>query len=52
MQEVSAVSDEILVVSDGKVRATGTELELHQQTGQKNLEDAFVHIVTNGEGHE
>jgi len=52
MQEVSAVSDEILVVSDGKVRASGTELELHQQTGQKNLEDAFVHIVTNGEGHE
>jgi len=52
MQEVSAVSDEILVVSAGKVRASGTELELHQQTGQNNLEDAFVHIVTNGEGHE
>lgn len=52
MQEVSAVSDEILVVHDGIVCASGSETELQQQTGQSNLEDAFVHIVTNGEGHE
>ena len=52
MQEVSAVSDEILVVNDGIVCASGTEAELHQQTNTNNLEDAFVHIVTNGEGHE
>jgi len=52
MQEVSAVSDEILVIHDGVVCASGSEAELHQQTSQSNLEDAFVHIVTNGEGHE
>ena len=52
MQEVSAVSDEILIVHDGIVCATGTEQELHSQTGKHNLEDSFVHIVTNGEGHE
>jgi sodium transport system ATP-binding protein len=52
MQEVSAVSDEILVIHDGTVCSTGTEEELKQQTNEVNLEDAFVHIVTNGEGHE
>jgi len=52
MQEVSAVSDEILVIHDGTVCASGSEDELKQQTDTHNLEDAFVHIVTNGEGHE
>jgi sodium transport system ATP-binding protein len=52
MQEVAAVSDEILVVSDGVIAARGSEVELMSQTNTENLEDAFVHIVTNGEGHE
>jgi len=52
MQEVSAVSDEILVIHDGTVCASGTEEELLAQTNQNNLENAFVHIVTDGEGHE
>jgi len=52
MQEVSAVSDEILVIHDGKVCASGSEQELNEQTQQNNLEDSFVHIVTDGEGHE
>jgi len=52
MQEVSAVSDEILVIHDGTVCASGSEDELMQQTEKSSLEDAFVHIVTNGEGHE
>ena len=52
MQEVAAVSDEILIVNDGTISARGTEQELKEFTGMKNLEDAFVHIVTNGEGHE
>lgn len=52
MQEVAAVSDEILVINEGIVCASGSQSELEQQTGQDNLEDAFVHIVTNGEGHE
>ena len=52
MQEVSAVSDEILVIHDGIVCSSGTEEELLSQTNQASLEDAFVHIVTNGESHE
>ncbi len=52
MQEVAAVSDEILIVSDGTIAAQGTQLELQQQTEKSNLEDAFVHIVTAGEDHE
>jgi len=52
MQEVAAVSDEIFIVSDGTIAAKGSEIELMEQTQTQNLEDAFVHIVTNGEGHE
>ena len=52
MQEVAAVSDEILIVNDGRVCASGTEKQLMEQTNMNSLEDAFVHIVTNGEGHE
>ncbi|MCF6288717.1 MAG: ATP-binding cassette domain-containing protein [Proteobacteria bacterium] len=50
MQEVAAVSDEILIVSTGIIAARGSEAELLKQTQQNNLEDAFVHIVTSGEG--
>lgn len=46
MQEVSAVCDVITVVDDGAVCAVGTEQELMNQTGQSNLEDAFVALVT------
>jgi len=52
MQEVAAVSDVILIVNDGVISASGTESELHEQTGMNSLEDAFVHIVTDGVGHE
>jgi sodium transport system ATP-binding protein len=48
MQEVSAVCDEITVVDAGKVRAVGTEAQLLEMSGQHNLEDAFVHLVTQG----
>ena len=46
MQEVSAVCDIITVVDAGIIRATGTEQQLLEQTGEKNLEDAFVNLVT------
>jgi len=52
MKEVSEVSDEMLVIHDGIVCSSGTEQELLLQTNQDSLEDAFVHLVTNGEGHE
>lgn len=48
MQEVSAVCDTITVVDAGEIRASGTEAELLTLSGQDNLEDAFVHLVTQG----
>lgn len=52
MQEVAAVSDEILVINEGIVCASGSQIALQEQSGQNNLEDAFVHIVTAGVDHE
>ena len=49
MQEVSAVCDVITVIDGGLVRAVGSEADLLAQSGQNNLEDAFVHLVTGGE---
>lgn len=49
MQEVSAVCDDIVVIDAGEICAKGSEAELLQTTGQSNLEDAFVHLVTGGE---
>ena len=48
MQEVSAVCDEITVIDAGAVRAKGTEAELLALSGENNLEDAFVSLVTAG----
>ena len=50
MQEVSAVCDEITVVDAGVIRAKGTEGELLALSGESNLEDAFVSLVTKEEG--
>ncbi len=52
MQEVSALCDQIVVIAQGKVVASGTAAQLEQMTGQRNLEDAFVDAITNGEGEE
>lgn len=48
MQEVSAVCDDITVIDAGVVRAKGSEAELLALSGQDNLEDAFVSLVTEG----
>ena len=45
MQEVSALSDAIVVIAAGKVMAQGTADELRRQTGHDNLEDAFVTLA-------
>jgi sodium transport system ATP-binding protein len=52
MQEVTALCDQIVVIAHGRVAATGTSDELRQQTGQANLEDAFVSIIGSEEGLE
>lgn len=50
MQEVSALCDRIVVIDRGKVVADGTPEQLRQETGQANLEDAFVQVIGSEEG--
>jgi sodium transport system ATP-binding protein len=42
MQEVTALSDTIVVIARGQIVAAGTADQLRAQTGHQNLEDAFV----------
>jgi sodium transport system ATP-binding protein len=50
MQEVSALCDTIVVIELGYVVARGTPDELRRQTGQQDLEDAFVALTRLGDG--
>ena len=50
MQEVAALCDRIVVIAQGKVMAAGTPDELRAQTGEDNLEDAFVKAIGSEEG--
>ncbi len=50
MQEVAALCDRIVVIAKGRVVAQGTAAELRAQTGEDNLEDAFVKAIGSGEG--
>jgi sodium transport system ATP-binding protein len=49
MQEVAALCDRIVVISEGQVKAIGTPDELRALTGQGDLENVFVQL-TGGEG--
>ncbi|MCX7557519.1 ATP-binding cassette domain-containing protein [Xanthomonadaceae bacterium JHOS43] len=50
MQEVAALCDRIVVIAKGTVVAQGTPDELRTQTGESNLEDAFVRAIGSEEG--
>jgi len=50
MQEVAALCDRIVVIAHGRVAAQGTPDELRAQTGQDNLEEAFVRLIGSDEG--
>jgi sodium transport system ATP-binding protein len=45
MQEVSALCDRIVIISRGKVAASGTLEEIREAAGNDNLEDAFVSLA-------
>ena len=45
MQEVSALCDSIVVIAAGRVVARGTPDDLRSDTGEQNLEDAFVALT-------
>lgn len=50
MQEVSALCDEVVIISGGRVAAAGTPEELLRHSGQDSLEEAFVHAIGSAEG--
>jgi sodium transport system ATP-binding protein len=50
MQEVAALCDRIVVIAHGRVVADETPDALRKQTGEANLEDAFVKIIGSEEG--
>ena len=50
MQEVAALCDRIVVIAQGKVMAAGTPDEVRAQTGEENLEEAFVKAIGSEEG--
>ena len=50
MQEVAALCDRIVVIAKGRVVADESPDSLREQTGQANLEDAFVTLIGSDEG--
>jgi len=50
MQEVAALCDHMVIIAQGTVMAAGSADELRAQTGESNLEDAFVKAIGTEEG--
>jgi sodium transport system ATP-binding protein len=50
MQEVSALCDNIVIIAKGEIAAEGSPGDLRRQTGEENLEDAFVKVIGTNEG--
>jgi sodium transport system ATP-binding protein len=50
MPEVSAVCDRIVILSRGRVVASGTPAEILKRTGASVLEEAFVALIGSEEG--
>lgn len=50
MQEVAALCDRIVIISNGLVAAQGAPAELLEKTGKDNLEDAFIEAIGSEEG--
>ncbi len=50
MQEVAALCDQVIVMTEGRVVAVGSPQQLCQQTGKASLEDAFIELIGTSEG--
>ena len=50
MQEVAALCDSIVIIAEGRIVARGTVDEIRRQTGETDLEEAFVKAVTDNRG--
>ena len=49
MEEAESLSDRVGIITKGKLIEVGTTEEIIKKTNSKNLEDAFVNLVTGGE---
>ena len=50
LQEVRSLCDNLYIMSNGKITASGTEEEITKQAGTKTLEEAFIKLTqTSGE---
>ncbi len=45
MQEVATLCDDLVIIGGGEVRFSGSLEALSRQTGEADLEDAFVRVV-------
>lgn len=52
MQEVAALCDEIVIISQGEIAASGSPDDIRTRTGCENLEDAFVSAIGSDQGLE
>lgn len=52
MQEVASLCDKIVIIAKGKVAAEGDVSQIRNQTGQDDLEEAFVQLVIAAENAE
>lgn len=52
MQEVAALCDQIIIISNGLAAVQGTPEQLLRRTGKDNLEDAFIEAIGSEEGLE
>lgn len=50
MQEVAALCDKVIVMTQGRVVAVGSPTDLCRQTGKESLEDAFIQLIGTDEG--
>jgi len=50
MQEVAALCDKVIVMTQGRVVAAGSPTDLCRQTGKESLEDAFIQLIGTDEG--
>ena len=48
MEEAEELSDRIGIMKDGNLLFVGTKEDLYKETLKKNVEEAFVHIVSGG----
>ncbi|MBT8143838.1 MAG: ATP-binding cassette domain-containing protein [Gammaproteobacteria bacterium] len=49
MQEVAALCDNIIIIGNGRVVASGTPDALREESGRDDLEDAFVSLLAQAE---